>query len=262
MSDKKIKVYVGIPTTGTVCDSQTFALRELEKNYGHRIEFVYPEKCVRRIFHDFARNSIVEEFLKTDCDVLWFLDSDICPPKHVLDLVTVHWDKWQVAGAPYPVFMNPSGEKNCQVLFCVYVKGEKGFAPSNIPFAGTALVDGLATGCMFIKREVFEKLSKPYFEFKYDAESRLLTEGEDLGFCHRVSALGYKFFTDFSMVCKHYKTVCLLELNNYAIDYANNSVAAYDRLIRSQVEQLKEMVVSLKRQIPATSPSKSKLILP
>jgi hypothetical protein len=249
-----IKLFVAIPTTGTVVDSQTWALRRIEKKYADKIEFVYPDKCVRRIFHDFARNALVDEFLSTDCDIMWFLDSDICPPDHVLDLITEHGDKWKVAGAPYPVFMTPGGEKDCAVLFCVYKDSDKGMSPKDIPYEGIEFVDGLATGCMFIKREVVKDMPKPYFEFKYNPETRIMTEGEDLGFCKKVNAMGHKFLTDYSMVCKHYKTVCLLEVNNYTITYANRSVQRYDALIREQVEALATQVAKPKPQ--------SKLILP
>jgi hypothetical protein len=260
--NKKIKVYMGIPTTGVVCDTQPYLLRELQQKYGDRIEFVYPEVCVRRIFHDFARNEIVKEFLATDCDVLWFLDSDIAPSRHVLDLITEHWDKWKVAGAPYPVFMTPTGYDNPQVLFCVY-KGTdgEGLRPSAIPYSGTDFVDGLATGCLFIKREIFEQMEEPYFEFKYDQKSRIMTEGEDIGFCKKVLKQGYRFFTDYSMVCKHYKTICLLEMNNYAIDYANRAVKNYDAQVRDKVEAL---VSRIRAQAAPKEPEapKSSLILP
>src|SRR4051812_8912917 len=102
---KPIKVYMGIPSTGDRVDSQSYALRVIEKRYADQVELVYPKDCVQRIFHDAARNAIVEEFLASDCDVLWFLDSDICPPPHVIELVTKHWDKWEAAGAPYPIWM-------------------------------------------------------------------------------------------------------------------------------------------------------------
>jgi hypothetical protein len=233
-----IKLYLGIPSTGDRSDFQTYVLRDLEKKYADKIQFVYPESCVFRKFHDFARNSIVEDFLKTDCDILWFLDSDVVPPHNVLDLITLHGEHWDLAGAPYPVFMTPEGYKGPQVVMCVYRQDEKGLHASAVPNKGTEMVDGLATGCIFIKRDVFKQLKKPYFEFKFDPETRFLTEGEDLGFCRKVNDLGYKFFTDYSMVCKHYKMVDLLEVNNYAIDYSNQAVLAYDAHIRPTVERL------------------------
>jgi len=255
----RIKVYVGIPTTGNLYDSNTHAMRALEKKYKDTVELVYPDKLVRRIFHDYARNSIVDEFMASDCDILWFLDSDIAPPEDILDLVVEHSGQWKLAGAPYPVFMTPPGEKNPQVLFTVYNNHGGRFAPSKIPYKGQDYVDGLATGCMFIKREVIEKLEKPYFEFKYKEDSRVMTEGEDIGFCKKVAKLNYKFFIDYSMVCKHYKHVCLLEMNNYAIEYANKSVLAYDASIRPQIQALAAQVQS---KMDSTARKKSNIILP
>lgn len=238
MSAKKVKVFVGIPTTGSVVDSQAYLLRDIAELYKDHVEFVYPSLCVRRIFHDYARNEIVEEFLASDADILWFLDSDITPSKHILDLVVIHRDKWEVAGATYPVFMNTEHTPNISVVFTVYKKNEEtgNFGLRDAPKDGQEFVDGLATGCLFIKREVFAKVSKPYFEFKYDNETRKMSEGEDLGFCRKLSDLGIKFFTDFELVCKHQKSVDLLDVNNYAIEYANAAVLRYDAAIKEQIK--------------------------
>lgn len=234
------RLFVAVPTTGNICDAQVYALRKITEKYRGRVELVYPEQCVRRVFHDFARNAMVEEFLASDCDAMWFLDSDVSPPDHVLDLVADHWDKWLAAGCPYPLFMSPEKGAPQQVVMGVYNgSSDKGLCPSKVPYSGTDFVDGLATGCMFLKRELFAELQKPYFEFKYGSEDRHPAEGEDIGFCKKVNALGYKFLVDYSAVCKHYKTVCLLDVNNYAIGYANTAVLAYDKLIRSQFEQLR-----------------------
>jgi hypothetical protein len=258
-----IKLYMGLPSTGDRSDFQTYVLRDLEKKYADKITFVYPQACVFRKFHDFARNAIVEDFLATDCDILWFLDSDVAPPPNVLDLITEHGEHWDLAGAPYPVFMTPDGYKGPQVVMCVYNQGEKGLHASAVPNKGHAMVDGLATGCLFIKRDVFSKLKKPYFEFKFEPETRYLTEGEDLGFCRKVNDLGYKFFTDYSMVCKHYKMVDLLEVNNYAIDYSNQSVLQYDAHIRPTVERLAKRVEQLTNELlKAQGKTRSGLYVP
>lgn len=272
-----IKVFMGIPTTGSVCDAQGYVLRDIEAKYKDKVQLVYPKHCVRRIFHDFARNAMVDEFLASDCDVIWFLDSDIAPDKSVLDLITEHWDKWDAAGAPYPVFMSTPGSEQLQVVFTVY-NGNDGrrMAPTDIPRSGTDFVDGIATGCLFLKRGVFDSLKKPYFEFKYDLETRNPIQGEDLGFCMKLNDLGIRFFIDYSKVCKHYKTVCLLDVNNYAIEFANKAVMAYDRVVQTQFATLKEKLSQRKNtdvagvranSVPGTmspqSPANmSKLILP
>lgn len=237
---KKIKVYMGIPTTGTCIDGQEFVRRRLAEKYAAEIEMVYPVSCTRRIFHDFARNCIVEDFLASGCDILWFLDSDIIPPDDIFDIITKHGDKWQAAGCPYPVFMTVSDKDPVKkVVLAIYNKNkDTGWLHAGrVPTAGgTEFVDGIATGCMFLKRSVFEGLEKPYFEFKYRKDDRFIIEGEDLGFCMKLSKRGVQFFTDFAMVCQHEKKIDLLEVNDYAVEYAQNAVNAYDASIRPQIE--------------------------
>jgi len=249
----KVKVYCAVPTTGTVSDTHHYFWRNAEKKYGDRIEFVWPEACVRRIFHDYARNSHVEEFLKTDADILFFLDSDVCPPDEIFDLVTEDGDKWQCAGAPYPVFMpaNQSADRRPVVLFTAYKKNKQGgLSASDVPRSGKEYIDGLATGCLFIKRKVLEQMERPWFAFEYEDKTRLMTAGEDLSFCRKVGDLGYNFFVDYSKVCRHYKNVCLLEVNAYAMDYAKRTLERYveqleaNMLAAMQAKQTKPKLVS------------------
>lgn len=249
----KTKLYVAIPTTGTQCDAQVYALRALEKKYGDRIEFIYPKSCVRRVFHDYARNAMVDEFLASDADIMWFLDSDVSPADHVLDLITEHKDKWMVAGAPYPVFMVPKEDEHPQVVMTVYQgASDEGYHPAKIPYEGTDFVDGIATGCLFIKRELFAELPRPYFEFKFNPETRYMTEGEDMGFMRKVNAAGHKFFIDYSMVCKHYKTVDLLDVNNYAIGFANIALKNLEAQLRAEFKiAAVQMVQDIKRKLQA-----------
>lgn len=254
----KIKIFMGVPSTGTRSDAQCYALRNLEKKYGDKIEFIYPKYCVYRIFHDFARNMVTEEFLQSEADILWFLDSDIVPPSDCLDIVLYPTMEWKVAGCPYPVCMTVNDETGPQIVWCVYDKNSaKGLRACDVPTKGIKLVGGLATGCMFIKREVFSQLEKPYFSFDYHPETRELIGGEDLRFCKAVNALGYEFYTDFSKVCKHYKQVDLLDMDNYARTLVKSKLMEYDAQIRGQVETLQAQVAQVK-----TQPKKSSLVLP
>lgn len=275
--NKRIKVYLGWPSTGTSESMHLYLIRDLQDRYGEKIELVLPDLCAHRMFHDFARNEIVEGFLASDCDVLWMLDSDVVPPTHILDLVAHHYDKWVISGAPYPVYMQVPGTFEMSICFTAYKgvlkQGDgRGIVMAEVPQEGTDYVDALATGCLFIKREVFSKLEKPYFEFKFDKETRRIVEGEDLGFALKLHDLGIKFFTDFGMVCKHLKRVCLLDMNNYAIKMSNEKTLAYDAFIRKQVEEgisaayqagiKKGLEQSNSSVIPNSSKTKSGLILP
>lgn len=242
---KKTKIYCGWLSTGTSETMHLYLMRDLQERYGEHVELVLPDLCIHRMFHDRARNDVVEEFLASDCDILWFLDSDIVPPTHILDLVVHHKDKWQAAGAPYPIYATVPGSSEMSIMFTVYngIGGDispgeasRGMHMIECPEGGTEFVDGLATGCLFLKREVFKDLKRPYFEFKFDAETRRIVEGEDLGFALKMHDLGIKFFVDYGMVCKHLKKVCLLDMQNYATKKSNYKTIEYDKLIRDQVQ--------------------------
>ncbi len=240
---KKLKVYLGWCSTGDRADLHLYMLRDWKDRYGEVLDLVLPDLCIHRIFHDRARCDVVDEFLASDCDVLWFLDSDVLPPTHVLDLVAHHYDKWQVAGAPYPIANIAPGCQDLGINFTVY-KGVdrdkasdlRGIYMSDLPAEGQEFVDGLATGCLFIKREVFEKMQKPWFEFKFDKETRRILEGEDLGFALKCHDLGIKFFVDYSMVCGHNKRVNLLEMSNFAMRIRNEEIRRYVEMVKPEIE--------------------------
>lgn len=254
---------MGIPSIGTRDDLQCYALRRIEKQYKGKVELVYPEVKTQRIFHDFARNGIVEDFLASDCDILWFLDADVSPPPDILDLVVKPQMKWEAAGATYPVFMCGRAGDDAKVVFTNYTWRDGKLTCGNTPTKGIAFVDGLATGCLFLRKSVFTKLKKPYFEFKYNPETREMIGGEDLEFAKKLSDIGIKFYTDFSLVCRHQKSVDLFEVNNYAISYANNAVDAYHRAIRPQIEALANEVTRLKSKTGSgILPVKNELVLP
>lgn len=242
MSKARTKVYMAIPSTGQREDFHTYIFDELRKRYEDEIEMVFPDGCQHYFGHDYARNMYVERFLETDCDVLFFLDADVTPPPHIFDLITVHGDKWLAAGAPYPLWMYRPGTLELAVSFTAYTgtapdeHGNPGLKMTNVPQTGTEWVDGLATGCLFLKRELFAKLEKPYFQFKRDPKTCIVTEGEDLGFALKLNKLGIKYFCDHGMVCGHTKRVNLLEVQNYATSMANAKLEAYDKQIRSTIE--------------------------
>lgn len=239
---RKIKVYLGWCSTGQREDLHIYLMRDWVDRYGEEITLVLPDVCTHRLFHDRARCDVVDEFLATDCDVLWFLDSDVLPPVHVLDLLAHHYPKWQVAGAPYPIANIAPGCVDFGINWTVYKDvrqneaGQRGIHMAELPAEGQEFVDGLATGCLFIKREVFEKMQRPWFEFKFDKESRRITEGEDLGFALKCHDLGIKFFVDYGMCCGHTKKVNLLEMSNFAMRVRNEEVRKYCEMVKPEIE--------------------------
>lgn len=254
---------MGIPSTGDRLDAQNYMLRRVAKKYEGRIELVYPDVFVSRIFHDHARNKYVEQFLASDCDAIWFLDSDILPPDRILDLVADYWEEWELAGAPYPVWLTQPGYEEKQVTYCVYRDHPEkpGLFPGVVPLnGGIDFIEGMATGCIFIKRAVFEKLKPPYFEFKYKEETREMTEGEDLGFCLKTHKLGLKFFVDYSMVCHHYKKISLLEVDDLIQSKVQAAIDNSDTQLRQIIAKMK--LKKLAAQQARIEKPKSNLIIP
>ena len=66
--------------------------------------------------------------------------------------------------------------------------------------AGLQVVDAVGFGCTLIKREVFEKMERPYFEFSDKM-------GEDMYFCEQAKKLGYTILLDADVSCAHLATV-------------------------------------------------------
>lgn len=154
-----------------------------------------------------ARNALVNEFLKTDCTELLFIDSDvIVTPDNILRLMAQSTGKDVTAGA-YP---RRAKDKN---FFADLYFDENG----DLEFDGSFLrVKRVGTGFMLIQRHVLETLHKNHPEWHYDnvdghnmsaifdfalKEGRYM--GEDYLFCDRVADEGFKVQLDVQLSLPH-----------------------------------------------------------
>ena len=137
-----------------------------------KFSFLFNESLITR-----ARNYLVDEFLRSDCTHLLFIDSDIhYNPQDVLALMALDKD---VIGGPYPkkainwgnvaqaARSHPNMEpKELEKLVGEYVfnvvKGTKQFTVTE-PLE----VMEIGTGFMMVKRSVFEKMEKEYPTIRY-----------------------------------------------------------------------------------------------
>jgi len=64
-------------------------------------------------------------------------------------------------------------------------------------------VEAIGTGCLLIKRHVFEKVKVPWFEYQWngDPDGKMITE--DLVFCEKAKKLGFKIYCDGTIKCGH-----------------------------------------------------------
>lgn len=199
MNKKKPKVLVAIPTMGSVHTMLLVTLSAwiVEAQSGLYDLSLYPTINMQPV--ERARNHIVDEFLKTDCTHLLFVDSDTIPPLDALKRLLAH-DK-PIMSAITPIIeidgrKNPWRKWNCIDENDLHVN----------PNTGVKKVKGAGASCILIKREVFENMEQPYYEFRYqDDNGKEKTISEDIYFVIKNLAKGVETFADTSIICQHYK---------------------------------------------------------
>ena len=181
---RKRKVMVATPMFGGMCSGQytksSVDLASMAKAYDldYRFFYLYNESLITR-----ARNYLADEFLRSDCTHLMFIDSDIgFDPQDVIALAAIadpSSDK-DIVCAPYP--------KKCIAWEKIKRAVDKGYAdkdPTSLEnFVGDYVfnpVDGVneipiyepvevlegGTGFMMIQRRVFEKFKEAYPQLSY-----------------------------------------------------------------------------------------------
>jgi len=199
------KIYIGIPTmTGFAHNKIFMAMWHWGRNYKLTVCFLEGAAPV-----DSARNILVKRFLETDCTHLLFIDDDIVPPKHALGQM-LEADKDVVS----PVCFMPSKEgENGIIKPASFVRSDSVCGFDYRYSNKLEKVDVVTGGCFLIKREVFEKIKRP-FSFDYD-EDGILVRTEEFTFAAKVRAAGFQLYTDYTLVCRHKRLFDLAEINEY-----------------------------------------------
>jgi len=136
-----------------------------------------------------ARRNLVDIFLKSDFDYIWWVDSDMkFPIDAPMRLLARNKD---VVGANYRRrrFPNPN------------FTGMMGTSGSFSEFQTTdnspdmELIDVLPHGMVLVKREVYLKVPQPHYLQEYIPEYNLEI-GEDIYFCQQAQKAGYQLWVD------------------------------------------------------------------
>ena len=136
-----------------------------------------------------ARRNLVDIFLKSDFDYIFWVDSDM---KFPIDApVRLLARKKDIVGANYrrrrfpnPNFTGMSGKPGTFVEF---------HTTDNSP--AMELIDVLPHGLVLCKREVYEKIPHPHYLQEYVPELNLEI-GEDIFFCQQAQKAGYEIWCD------------------------------------------------------------------
>jgi len=202
------KILIAIPNTGTINTRLIIFLDNLKANYQgkYSIKTYYPIRFP--IAHN--RNVIVDTFLQGDCDYLLMIDSDIVPPKNILDLVECHKD---IISALCFTFQ----EHKKLLIPLVFRKIEK---PEGVSFEvmdfkgreGLVECDSVGTGCILLSRKVLEEpqLKAPFMDYWDKKGIKIISE--DMSFCVRAKRLGYKVYTHLNYKCSHFKEMDLKDI--------------------------------------------------
>ncbi len=152
---------------------------------------------------DHARNVAAQHALASGLDWLFFLDSDVIPPRDAILRLMAH-NKPIVSGVycrrsvpeAIPVMMKPLGQWVTQ-----------------IPSGGLMEVATVGAGCLLIHRTVFERLppqrpteGKTFFDWRVDClavKSKEECLSEDFTFCVHARKHGIPTFVDCGVRCRH-----------------------------------------------------------
>lgn len=156
---------------------------------------------------DYNRNTIVKNFLDSDCEWLLMMDEDNVPLKNPLELLKENRDI-----IIFPTLMFKTTNGGPALNYNVFMKNGKMW--KNIwledPKNKVQEVDAGGTGCILIHRRVLEKIKAP-FKSKLNEDGFRLV-GSDLYFCERAKKAGFKVWAYWDYACSHFKTIDLCDV--------------------------------------------------
>jgi hypothetical protein len=185
-SAKKNKLAVCIPTRDTLHSAHAMCLLELVKfNTMNNIDtHVFMNASTVLLTQ---REQLATAAIELDSEYVLWLDSDMTFPATTAVRMLAHNEP--VVAANYVRRTSP--------LKGVAYKSI-GNWNSWLSFDKTeflAEVEGVGMGCFLMKTEIFSKIAKPWFEFKWSSESNDYL-GEDMLLCEKIANAGYKIKVD------------------------------------------------------------------
>ncbi len=158
-----------------------------------------------------GRNEVVGQFLSSECDWLWFLDTDVEFAADTLDrlLLATAGGKRKIVAAPY-WSIDEEGES-----YCTWMEINDGslLPYREIPARETIELDACGMGCTLIHRDVFVDIAAqvqddPWIWFSHDlirTERGAVRLGEDISFCMRAAQAGHATWGVCDVVVDHLK---------------------------------------------------------
>lgn len=192
---KQVKLSILVPTRDTVHSQFSYCLAQLYKTTSELgIEtFLFYDSSTILLNQ---RERLLEQAKKVNSDYVLWIDSDMMFPSTTAVRLLEH---------------------NKDIVACNYTKRTKPLktvAYTNLndwdswvpmePQDELIKVEGVGMGCMLMKLDIFEKIQKPYFEFRYKEDTQDYF-GEDFILLGKLREQGYYVYIDtvLSMDIKH-----------------------------------------------------------
>jgi hypothetical protein len=192
---KPIKLAILVPTRDMVHAHFAYSLAQLVKTTSELGIDTYLYFDSSTILLN-QREKLIDEAIKMEADYVLWLDSDMMFPSNVVLKLLAH---------------------NKDIVACNYMKRSlpmKTVAYTDLndwdswvpmePQEELVKVKGIGMGCILMKTEVFRKLEKPYFEFRFKEDTKDWF-GEDFILQDKIQKVGYEILVDtmLSMEIKH-----------------------------------------------------------
>ena len=170
-----MKIALAIPSNGTIKARTFYAIARMKTPF----TVLLYETCYIHV----GRERLAQQALSGGFTHLLFVDSDMFFEPDALDRLVAR-DK-DIVGADY-------NKKFLPLEGTVIGAGEGDFTKC----------DGIATGFLLIKTDVFKNLKHPWFFYEADEEGNCIT-GDDMWFCKIAREAGYDVWCDKSVKVFH-----------------------------------------------------------
>jgi GT2 family glycosyltransferase len=195
---KPKRILIGIPTAKYI-EVETFkSIYDLEPPANCELEFQY--------FWGYnveqVRNIMVSWALRNNFDYLLSVDSDIIMERDTLQKL-LHCQDQQKAISSGVYIQRKEGVRIPEIyVHNPQTGGQKNIDISEVQQDRLIEVEGVGFGCCLVRRDVFEKVGNPWFQYHSNIEfDKVLSE--DVDFCIKARTQGYKIVVDTSIKLLH-----------------------------------------------------------
>jgi hypothetical protein len=206
MRSHKLRVWVTVPVPDNDAFVHADVVRWTHYFYGDdRFDVVCETRLGRPLENNLNRTA--RSFVANDFDFWLSIDSDNPPLLNPLTLAFLDKD---VIGCPTPIFKYKPGD-SCPKPIVLNAFDRVGDAYREHPeHWGLQEVDAVGGGCFLAARRVLEHPDMQYQPFTRNVdEDGINCLGNDLAFCRRAKAAGFRIWAHYGYQCDHFRRVSL-----------------------------------------------------